>query len=85
MSASQNIDTNSLLVPYVNFKDGPQYLLGDPNIKLIAPIALSYQLNGPVFNAQVYPTLGVVDIESVTLDCGNDQILNMNTTNLTFE
>ncbi|MBP7841934.1 hypothetical protein KA037_04705 [Patescibacteria group bacterium] len=84
MAASQNIDTNSLLVPYVNFKDGPQYFLGDPSIKLIAPISLSYQLNSPVFNAQVYPTLGVVDIEGVTLDCGNGQIVNMDTTNLTF-
>lgn len=85
MNVNQSIDGNSLLLPYINFKDGPQYLLANENVKIIAPATLSYDLNGAIFNAQVYPTLGVVDIQSITLNCGNDTALTLDSRTLKFD
>lgn len=59
-------------------QDGPVNILSNPDLVLIAPASMAFQINGPLFSRQVIPTLGPVDVQSVTMTCGNGTILSMN-------
>lgn len=66
------------MVPYLVLQSGPTNILTNPELALIAPASMVFQINGPVFTRQVTPTLGPVDIQSVTMTCGNGTTLTMN-------
>lgn len=79
LNLERDVDTSSLVIPYVVMKTGPVSLLRNPQPSLIAPISLAYELNTNAFNRQIFPTLGAVDIQSMELDCGvGDQVLSLN-------
>jgi hypothetical protein len=59
-------------------------LSSDPKIVLLAPSALAFKLNTDLFNGQILPTLGQASFDSVVLDCGNKQTLDMNMSNAEF-
>jgi len=64
----------------------PVYLGTAPNLVLIAPANIAFTLNLNVFNAQVLPLLGTnATVETVGLDCGNGQILPLDTANNNFQ
>ena len=67
-----------MVVPYLLLQSGPTNILTNPDLTLIAPASMVFQINGPVFNRQVVPTLGPVDIQTVTMTCGNGTTLTMN-------
>ena len=72
------MDASSLVVPYLVLQSGPTNILTNPDLALIAPASMAFQINGPLFTRQVVPTLGPVDIQSVTMSCGNGTTLVMN-------
>jgi len=85
LNLSNDIDGQSLVVPYIMLGDGPRYVW-DNSVALIAPLQLSYQLNTQLFNRQVYPTLWPAEIRWISLVCGNDrQILPLNIANAQFQ
>lgn len=84
--AVENIlDSNKLIMPYIQLKTWPEYTRTDPTLKLIAPAQMRYTLNTNYFNAQILPEIGQANITKMLLDCGNDQELNLNFTTRQFE
>ena len=84
-SVENVLDSDKLIMPYIQFKDKATYIRGDENIKLIAPATMFYTLNNNYFNSQIVPTLGQVTFTEVLLDCGNGQKLKLNLTTLQFD
>lgn len=78
LEVNRGVDASSLVVPYLVLQSGPTNILTNPDLTLIAPASMVFQLNGPVFTRQVTPTLGPVDIQSITMTCGNGTTLTMN-------
>lgn len=78
LEVNRGVDASSLVVPYLLLQSGPTNILTNPDLTLIAPASMVFQINGPVFNRQVAPTLGPVDIQTVTMTCGNGTTLTMN-------
>ena len=78
LEANRGVDAASLVIPYLVMQNGPTNILTNPDLKLIAPASMAFQINGPLFTRQVVPALGPVDIESVTMTCGNGTTLLMN-------
>ncbi len=70
-------NTNNLLEPYVEMQWGRKYLYSEPEVLLIAPTKISYQLNENVYKLQVLAWIGAADVQSASLSCGNGQILNL--------
>lgn len=85
LSTSNSVDNTKLVLPYVQFKNGLVALSSDPKIVLIAPSQMAFKLNTDYFNGQILPTLGQASFDSLVLDCGNGQTLNMNMTNAQFD
>lgn len=56
----------------------------DQKYPLIAPVNVEYKLNSTLFNKEVAPRLWNVDIRAVSLDCGNWNILPINTQTAKF-
>lgn len=79
------LDSDKLIMPYLQLKDGTKYTRTTPNLKLIAPATIYYKLNTDYFNAQIMPTLGQVSFNEIFLDCGNGQKLNLNLTTSQFD
>ena len=84
ISIENIVDSNQVIMPYVQLKEGFVYTRGDATLKLIAPTSLAYKLNTTYFNAQILPTLGQVTISAMNLDCGNGQTLSYDMTNPQF-
>lgn len=70
-------NTNNLLEPYVEMQGGRKYLYSDPEVLLIAPTKLFYQLNENVYKLQVLAWIGAADVQGVSLSCGNGQVLGL--------
>lgn len=78
LEVSRGVDASSLVVPYLLLQSGPTNILTNPDLALIAPASMAFQINGPLFTRQVLPALGPVDVQSVTMTCGNGTTLTMN-------
>lgn len=78
------IDARDLLVPQLAVKGGYIYAYAD-NTSLIAPGIVTYQLDAELFNAQIMPQLGLVDINTIDLDCGNGTVLPINMQSASFQ
>ncbi len=85
LSTSNSVDNTKLVLPYVQFKNGLVALSSDPKIVLLAPSQMAFKLNTDYFNGQILPTLGQASFDSLVLDCGNWQTLNMNMSNAQFD
>lgn len=84
--AVENIlDSDKLIMPYIQLKDGTQYTREDQKLRLIAPAIMWYTLNSNYFNSQIVPPLGQVNFTDIVLDCGNGQKLKMNMTTFQFD
>lgn len=83
-SVENILDSDKLIMPYLQFKDGTKYTRGDATMKLIAPATVFYTLNNTYFNSQIVPPLGQVTFTQVILDCGNGQKLPLNFTTSQF-
>ena len=70
-SVDNILDSDKLIMPYLQLKDGTKYTRTDPNLKLIAPATIYYTLNPKYFNSQILPSLGQVSFNEISLDCGN--------------
>ncbi len=84
-SVDNILDSDKLIMPYLQFKDGTKYIRLDPTMKLIAPATMYYTLNNTYFNSQIVPQLGQVNFTEVFLDCGNGQKLTLNFTTSQFD
>lgn len=85
ISVENILDSNKLIMPYIQLKDWVKYTRSDTTLKLIAPANIYYTLNTNYFNAQVLPSLWQVTIPSMSLDCGNGQTLPLNLTTRQFD
>jgi hypothetical protein len=85
ISVENIIDSNKLIMPYIQLKDGARYTRSDSSLSLIAPATIFYALNTTYFNAQILPTLGQANIQQMTLDCGNGQTLTLNFSTWQFD
>jgi len=82
------VDSKSLILPYwqeiasIDWDSSDQskiiYELRDQNYPLIAPANVWYKLNLNLFNKQVIPTLWDVQVNTISLDCGNGNLLAIN-------
>jgi hypothetical protein len=84
-SVENILDSDKLIMPYIQLKDGTQYTREDAILKLIAPAMMYYALNNNYFNSQIVPPLGQVNFTEVILDCGNGQKIPLNFTTSQFE
>lgn len=57
LEVSRGVDASSLVVPYLMLHSGPTNILTNPDLVLIAPASMAFQINGPLFTRQVLPTL----------------------------
>jgi hypothetical protein len=85
ISVENILDSDKLVMPYIQLKTGPQYTRTDATLKLVAPASMYYTLNTNYFNAQILPQLGQANVTVMVLDCGNGQTLNLNFTTRQFE
>ena len=84
-SVENILDSDKLIMPYIQLKDKTVYTRSDVNLKLIAPATMYYTLNTNYFNSQIAPTLGQVNFTEIVLDCGNDQKIPLNFTTAQFD
>ena len=84
-SVDNILDSDKLIMPYLQLKDGTKYTRTTTDLKLIAPATMYYTLNNNYFNAQILPTLGQVSFTEMYLDCGNGQKLKLNLTTAQFD
>ena len=84
-SVENVLDSDKLIMPYIQLKDGPKYIRSDAALKLIAPATMFYTLNNTYFNSQIIPPLGQVNFTDMKLDCGNGQKLKLNFTTAQFD
>jgi len=70
-SVENILDSDKLIMPYIQLKDSTKYTREDANLKLIAPATMYYTLNKTYFNSQIVPSLGQVNFTEILLDCGN--------------
>lgn len=84
-SVENILDSDKLIMPYIQMKDGTKYTREDANLKLIAPATMYYTLNSNYFNSQIVPPLGQVNFTEIVLDCGNGQKLPLNLTTFQFD
>lgn len=84
-SVENILDSDKLIMPYIQLKDKPTYVRGDASLKLIAPATMRYTLNNTYFNSQIVPPLGQVNFSEIVLDCGNGQKIPLNFTTSQFD
>ena len=84
-SVDNILDSDKLIMPYLQLKDGIKYTRTTTDLKLIAPATMFYTLNTNYFNAQIMPPLGQVNFTEMLLDCGNGQKLKLNFTTSQFD
>jgi hypothetical protein len=69
LSVENILDSDKLIMPYIQLKDKPVYTRSDQTLKLIAPATMRYTLNNNYFNSQILPQLGQVNFTDIVLDC----------------
>lgn len=84
-SVDNILDSDKLIMPYLQLKDGVKYTRTTVDLKLIAPATIFYKINNDYFNAQILPPLGQVNFTEMFLDCGNGQKLKLNFTTSQFD
>lgn len=84
-SVESILDSDKLIMPYIQLKDKITYTRSDKMLKLIAPATMFYTLNNTYFNSQILPKLGQVNFTEILLDCGNGQKLKLNFTTSQFD
>lgn len=84
-SVDNILDSDKLIMPYIQLKDGIKYTRTASDLKLIAPATMFYKLNTNYFSSQIVPPLGQVNFTEIVLDCGNGQKLTLNLTTSQFE
>ena len=84
-SVENILDSDKLIMPYLQLKDGTKYTRENVTLKLIAPATMFYTLNNTYFNSQIVPSLGQVNFTEILLDCGNGQKLTLNLTTFQFD
>lgn len=72
-------------MPYLVLESGPTSIVQNPDLALIAPASMVFQLNSAIFNRQVLPTLGAVDLQSVVMTCGDGNQLSLNFATAQFD
>ncbi len=80
---TSGITASNIINPYLivkqtsdrRVKNGKIYL-GEPGLKVIAPANIAFQFSQDIFNRNVGPSLNGWKLQSVTLDCGNGQMIN---------
>lgn len=75
-SVENIMDSDKLIMPYLQIKDDIVYTRGNDAPKLIAPATIYYELN-PNYFRSIISTLGQVNFTDIVLDCGNGQKLPM--------
>ena len=83
-SVENILDSDKLIMPYLQLKDTTKYTREDPKLKLIAPATIYYALNTNYFNSQILSSLGQANFTEILLDCGNGQKLTLNLTTAQF-
>jgi hypothetical protein len=80
---TSGITASNIINPYLVVKQtsdrrvkNSKVYLGEPGLKVIAPANIAFQFSQDVFNRNVGPSLNGWSLQSVTLDCGNGQIIN---------
>lgn len=84
-SVDNILDSDKLIMPYIQLKDGVKYTRTALDLKLLAPATMFYTLNTNYFNSQILPSLGQVTFTEMILDCGNGQKLELNLTTSQFD
>ena len=79
-SADNIIDSDKLIMPYLQLKDDTIYTRTAPNLRLIAPATMYYKLNNTYFFWTLTASLGQATFTEMTLDCGNGQKLKLTNT-----
>ncbi len=85
LSLENILDSNQLVMPYLQTKSWPVYTRLDPTLKLIAPSIMTYKLNTQYFNSNILPSLWQVNFSSIDLDCWNGTKLLLDMTTYTFK
>ncbi len=84
-SVENVLDSDKLIMPYIQLKGEAKYTREDATLKLITPATMFYKLNNNYFNSQIVPPLGQVNFIEMFLDCGNGQKLKLNLTTAQFD
>jgi len=84
-SVDNILDSDKLIMPYIQLKDSTKYTRTTANLNLIAPATMYYKLNTNYFNSQILPSLGQANFTEILLDCGNGQKLTLNFTTSEFD
>ncbi len=84
-SVENILDSDKLIMPYLQLKDEVKYTRGDVSMKLIAPATMFYTLNNTYFNTQIVPSLWQVNFTEIVLNCWNGQKITLNFTTAQFE
>lgn len=85
VSVDSMLDSDRLIMPYLQLKDGPKHIRNTENLNLIAPGNMFFALNKDYYNMRIVPGLWQITTEAIVLDCGNGQTLNMNLNTAQFE
>lgn len=78
VSVDSMLDSDKLIMPYLQLKDGPKHIRNTENLNLIAPGNMYFMLNKDYYLMRIVPWLWKITTEAVVLDCGNGQKLAMN-------
>ncbi|MEI7558455.1 MAG: hypothetical protein WCJ45_06785 [bacterium] len=68
-SVENILDSDKLIMPWIQLKDELKYTRSATDLQLIAPATMSYALNTTYFDAQILPPLGQVNFTKIVLDC----------------
>lgn len=67
-SVDSILDSNSLIMPFLQLKDGVKNIHTTSDLKLIAPATMFYQINA-AYSTKLLSSLGQVSAQKVDLDC----------------
>ena len=70
-SVDSILDSNNLIMPYLQLKDGVKNIHTTTDLKLIAPATMFYAINADYTSR--LSSLGQVMLQEIDLDCWNDQ------------
>jgi len=82
-SVDSILDSNSLILPYLQLKDGVKNIHTTTDLKLIAPATMFYAINSDYTSR--LSSLGQVTLQEINLDCWNGQTLKLNFTTKQFD
>ena len=83
-SVDSILDSNNLIMPYLQLKDGVKNVHTTTDLKLIAPATMFYEINA-AYSSKLLSSLGQVTPQKVDLDCWNGQTLTLNLTTNQFD